>query len=539
MQVHGKSTSCRMKFFIAALAGFAGAICLQTWMPSPAWGSKSDEEIVGPFVGATTVAILKIEPRRLELPPADKLVSRLPHSLQSEVAPTLRQLVHWRQQIMATLGENPLYVVVRIPASKSEAPAFVVAPLPEDQPAEPAKRLIQALIQREPIVQNHVLIAALGGSADIQEQLAKIDREDRPELWQALRAASRHPIQLAVAPPGYVRRTIDELVLRLPQEVGGGESSVWTKGVRSVACSVDPARLEIDIAIHSESEEAARALRNALPHALAAALKAAAKRKPTIPEATIAPMIADERFRCDGERVLWRFRGSKNESSDASALGALLGEVQATIERHKQMDRYKRLLMAIHRYHNVYHAFPPSTPHRPKNGRPVLSWRVYLLPFLGQQALYEQFRLDEPWDSPHNMALLEQMPDVYSIRRGNRTHKANVKPGYTTCVAPVGDGTIMGQAQPVAFRDILDGSGNTILLVEVDSEYAVPWTAPQDYPFDPRTPLAKIARYEGGLWLAGMCDGSVQMLRADITADLVLALFGMNDGKIIPLDRIR
>jgi hypothetical protein len=38
-----------------------------------------------------------------------------------------------------------------------------------------------------------------------------------------------------------------------------------------------------------------------------------------------------------------------------------------------------------------------------------LSWRVKLLPYLEQDHLYRQFKLNEPWDSPHNQALLKEM----------------------------------------------------------------------------------------------------------------------------------
>ena len=68
----------------------------------------------------------------------------------------------------------------------------------------------------------------------------------------------------------------------------------------------------------------------------------------------------------------------------------------------------------MHNYHDTYGTFPPAATTDGAD-KPLLSWRVAILPFLEQQPLYEQFHLDEPWDSPHNKTLIEQMPQVYAI----------------------------------------------------------------------------------------------------------------------------
>jgi len=56
--------------------------------------------------------------------------------------------------------------------------------------------------------------------------------------------------------------------------------------------------------------------------------------------------------------------------------------------------------------------------------RPNLSWRVHLLPYIGEAALYHQFHLDEAWNSPHHLPLLDQMPEIFRSRGfANDTHK--------------------------------------------------------------------------------------------------------------------
>ena len=133
-----------------------------------------------------------------------------------------------------------------------------------------------------------------------------------------------------------------------------------------------------------------------------------------------------------------------------------------------------------------------------------LSWRVHLLPYLEHQALYEKFKLDEPWDSPHNKALISEMPHQYAAKLGSQGELA-LEPGYTTVLRPVGNGafpTLDSQQRTdgISFSDITDGLSNTILIVEADPSEAVIWTDPAgDYRYDPADPKRGL----GGQWRAG------------------------------------
>ena len=91
----------------------------------------------------------------------------------------------------------------------------------------------------------------------------------------------------------------------------------------------------------------------------------------------------------------------------------------------------------MHNYNGTYGRLPPAVVYG-EDGKPLHSWRVLLLPFIEQQALYEEFRLDEPWDSPHNIALLPRMPLTYAPPPGK---KWKVPPYHTVCQVFVGKGT--------------------------------------------------------------------------------------------------
>ncbi|MCA9065278.1 MAG: DUF1559 domain-containing protein [Planctomycetaceae bacterium] len=144
---------------------------------------------------------------------------------------------------------------------------------------------------------------------------------------------------------------------------------------------------------------------------------------------------------------------------------------------------------AWHEYEQLIGTFPVGPPEATRtpdaygpDGRPLLSWRVAILPLLGEEKLFRRFRLNEPWDSRHNKALLDQMPSVY------QTDPA-LDAGYTTLLAVAGNGTLTENGLGTSARDCTDGLSNTIAVICVDSTHAVPWTQPVDWQFTSERPF--------------------------------------------------
>ncbi len=158
---------------------------------------------------------------------------------------------------------------------------------------------------------------------------------------------------------------------------------------------------------------------------------------------------------------------------------------------------------------------------------------MHILPFVEGKKLYEQFHLDEPWDSPHNRTLIEKIPKAY------QGQQYGVPRGHTTFLAPAGEDTVFGGRKATTFRDITDGTSNTVALVEVKPELAVPWTAPQDYLFDPAAPGRGLGAGPDGRFLAGLADGSVNLFRADVAPQLLLRLFRKSDGQVVDWNELR
>ncbi len=167
-----------------------------------------------------------------------------------------------------------------------------------------------------------------------------------------------------------------------------------------------------------------------------------------------------------------------------------------------------------------------------KDGKALLSWRVLLLPYLEENALYQQFKLDEAWDSPHNKKLLAKMPKVYQAAAGNPKQKYG-----TFYQAFVGNGAFFEGKKGLRFpADFPDGTSNTIMVVEAGKD--VPWTKPEDLPFDPAKKLPKL----GGLYSstpgfhAVMCDGSSRLFKATITETTLKGAITRNGGEVLGPD---
>jgi hypothetical protein len=181
-------------------------------------------------------------------------------------------------------------------------------------------------------------------------------------------------------------------------------------------------------------------------------------------------------------------------------------------------NRLKEIGIALHNHHDVYKHFPDRAI-RDTNGKPLLSWRVAILPYLDNSALYKAFHLDEPWDSEHNRKLIDRMPDVL------RSPLSTAGAGQTTYVVPVLVGGIFGGRESLEFKQIIDGTSNTIAVVEADDDHAVVWTKPDDIEIDVSDPAHGLRRATINGFLAGMADGSVRFLAADLGADILKPAF--------------
>ncbi len=189
------------------------------------------------------------------------------------------------------------------------------------------------------------------------------------------------------------------------------------------------------------------------------------------------------------------------------------------------MNNLRQIALAMIMYENDRGRYPHSRWRRSAE-EPGLSWRVALLPYLGEGNLYRQFKLDEPWDSPHNIKLIDRMPALFNRPK-------TVGDGTTSYMVFVGEGAPLGE-HPLAGpsrQQIADGVANTIAIVQAGPDVAVPWTKPQDLPFDPENPMAALGAVSSGGFCVAFFDGSVRVIDPDMDAGEFKAMITHNGGE--------
>jgi hypothetical protein len=202
---------------------------------------------------------------------------------------------------------------------------------------------------------------------------------------------------------------------------------------------------------------------------------------------------------------------------------------QNTTDRVSSINNMKRISMAIHNFLTNRRAFPPAYV-AGKDGKPLLSWRVLILPYLDQQNLFREFHLDEPWDSDHNKALLANMPNVY------KTPGSTVADQYKTNYLSVrGKDTIFSGKIPCKVGAVRDGFTNTVMTVEVSDARAVEWTRPDDFEFNPQDPSDGLLGLQDNGFLVGVADGSVQFVQLPKSPDTLNAWFNKSDRKPVQI----
>ncbi len=215
--------------------------------------------------------------------------------------------------------------------------------------------------------------------------------------------------------------------------------------------------------------------------------------------------------------------GGRNRSSlmKMSLLDAL-SPIRA--QRTQSTHKLKAIGLAMHNHHDTFKTFPDEAV-RDAAGEPLLSWRVKLLPFLGERELFDQFRMNEAWDSPHNKPLIDQIPNVYKVPG------VEIPAGRTSYVGLVRIGTLFDSNRPgMRMREITDGTSNTLLVVEAAPKSSVIWTKPADLPLTAEDMKPSLIGARRGGFLALTGDGAISFLPEQVSEATIVNLAIRNDG---------
>jgi prepilin-type processing-associated H-X9-DG protein len=176
------------------------------------------------------------------------------------------------------------------------------------------------------------------------------------------------------------------------------------------------------------------------------------------------------------------------------------------------INNLRNIALALRGYADKHGALPPAYT-VDANGKPLHSWRTLILPYLEQHALYRSIDLSKPWDDPANAAARKAIVELYGCP------SAANPDGRTTYLAIVGSNCCFRPDAPRKLSEISDGQSETIMIVEVDLDHAVPWMSPVDA--DEQVVLGigdnSSLAHPGGLNVA-FVDCHVKFLSADTPA---------------------
>ena len=197
----------------------------------------------------------------------------------------------------------------------------------------------------------------------------------------------------------------------------------------------------------------------------------------------------------------------------------------------------KKVGIALFNYESAHAKFP-AIGSRDSAGKLLLSWRVHLLPFLDQSELYKKFRLNEPWNSPHNLEMLTLCPKVFCD-----PYAEEKEPRWKTRFqSPVGKGFFLdpdlreqGRLENITFAQITDGTSNTVAVIRLAKSAAVPWTQPADWDGDAKKLIDDGELEDKQVWFA-RADLSVDKLPTPIPANFLKAILTRGGGEVIDWD---
>ncbi len=417
---------------------------------------------------------------------------------------------------LVQLGVRRIYWISDL-SGLSNGPQAVVVPASVDK-QEIVATLMKAFISDT----NGIAVAEDGvvlvGQTEAVRQLQKV--ENGPPNTELLMAANR-----VTDPHGLVVLTPVQMVLpfvgMLPKLADGNSDRVTQAAehlvnLRSVTLSGDLPPAQATLRVSTKSKETAEGLSSLL----------------NVWTTEQLPDLAQAlQLKTEAEVIVL-----KSETVDQSI--SIVAAVQQLAMGNSQpdtMNSLKQIALAMHNFHDVYSHFPPQAL-ADGSGRRTLSWRVLILPWLDQAPLYNEFHLDEPWDSEHNLKLVAKMPAVFKTRSLSGD---SPEAGKTRFVAPLTKNSVFGRVGPgTRIQEITDGTSNTLMVVEVDADRSVIWTKPDDLQVNEEDPLSSILGPDTKTFAACLCDGSARIFPREILTAALKGLLSMNGGEIVDLSNL-
>jgi hypothetical protein len=482
---------------------------------------------VAPYLDDRTVAVVHVDLTRVDVDALFKQLVAAAGLKDADVAESKKATGETLQALLKA-GAKDAFVVFSLIDLPMEPP-FIV--LPADKDAD-AKAILE--VTPKPMKPSggapdygfeQIGKAVVGGAEGTRKRLKTLKPEPRPEVAKAFAASGDGLARAVVFATTDTRKILEETMPNLPPELGGGSIKVLTRGLQWASLRIDaPPQMKLHWIYQASDKEAAKALRELMEKGVKAVCEIKEFRD-AVP---------------DGDKLLKALLPDVNDdrltlTMDADTLVKLLApavmSTRAAAGRAQTTNNFKQIGLALHNYNDTTGRLP-AVANFDKKDKPLLSWRVHILPYIEQDKLYKEFHLDEPWDSEHNKKLIPRMPKVYASLDNPKL----AADGKTTVLAPVHMNAVFtGDKTGIRFADITDGTSNTVMLVDAADDAAVIWTKPDDLKIDLKDPAKGLSARHNDRYLFLFADGSVYFAPKNIDKATLSAIFTRNGGEPVRL----
>ena len=298
--------------------------------------------------------------------------------------------------------------------------------------------------------------------------------------------------------------------------------SLDTAAEEVVVAEMDLGDSELAAQIAASSKKQISQFKIIGPLALSAALSGVPDDVSSAVSTLLYGVLGGLKITSSDNQVVAKLRLPNNIADQFQVLLAYAGQLQLQEERSESFAVLGNALAEVLEQGYV----PPSIEDHPEwfdaDGQSKLSWRVHLLPLLGEAELHARFKLDEDWDSEHNLELLEEIPEIFQSVEGS---------SQSSFLGFGGGGMSMASGTLHKTDDLKDDADLTIMLMDVGDRLAVPWTQPIDLPSLDVEKLAEIADDTSGKIQVITVSGKKRTLRKRLSLEQLQAMLSIAGGE--------
>ena len=472
------------------------------------------------LIDSNTIGYARIDLQTLDVDATFEMLTQLLGSEQNLA--NAKPMIEGISNALKNAGATEAFAMFSLTDLMS-GPSFFVAAPTEQSRRDVLNALAQFQVESMPHIQTEtgILVAMSQNTIDRITSNRSVAKADIEKIFASHQGAD---LAVVIAPSIDQRKVLREVVSGLPHPFTNFSGADIADGASLASIRISPAKdAPLEILVLGDDQAANQRVAQTVEDFASQIAAGDVDMNELLPVSQFSKLrpsslhgkldLSDlaTLFKCQPIDNGFRIRFSKTDGTFQRFCRAF--QESATVVRNASVqsarsNSLRQCILACHNHHDATKAMPTNAIYD-EDGNALLSWRVAILPWIEQGELYNQFKLDEPWNSEHNIKLVPLMPQIYV------TDKGLVAEGKTTFVMPNGDGSA-GRKEPLRLQDYKDGTSRTILFLDVPSESSVVWTKPQDWTFDSEDPIRGLFAGDQSIIRVGLADGSIQLLDKNV-----------------------